>query len=51
MTLSVLFHHIRYRQFKASYLTHLRLHMRKEFLTVPVAQKYLVASNAGRQGL
>jgi len=35
MTLAVLFHQLRFREFKAFYLHHVRLHLRKEFPHLP----------------
>lgn len=39
MTLLVLFHQIRYRQFKAFYLHHVCLHLRREFPRLPSYQR------------
>nr|WP_162505441.1 hypothetical protein [Candidatus Arsenophonus triatominarum] len=35
MTLVVLFHQLRFRQFKVFYLYHVRLYLRKEFPNLP----------------
>jgi transposase len=39
MTLVVLFHQLRYRQFKAFYLNHVRSHLRREFPHLPSYQR------------
>jgi transposase len=39
MTLAVLFHQLRYRQFKAFYLHHVRAHLRQEFPHLPSYQR------------
>jgi len=41
MTLVVLFHQIRYRQFKAFYLNHVCMHLRREFPGLPSYQRCL----------
>jgi hypothetical protein len=51
MTLVVLFHQLRYRQFKAFYLNHARLHLLNEFPKLPSYQRCIELMPRAAAGL